>query len=144
MAFLEKEDLGSAMYGYQIEDITEGDDSLIFQAIDTAIQEAKGYISGATLYDVTAIFSATGEDRNSIIKTHCATIAKWYLVELCNADVIYEHAKERYDRAIAWLKALSKGQIQLDDLPSIPISETFDDLDGFGFGSRPKYTHDIQ
>lgn len=132
------------MYGYQIDDITEGDDSLIFQAIDTAIQEVKGYISGATLYDVPAIFGATGDDRNSIIKTHCATIAKWYLVELCNADIIQESAEKRYDRAISWLVKLSKGLIQLDDLPKLPIGETEDELDSFGFGSRTKFIHDIE
>lgn len=143
MAFIEKVDLGSAIYGYQVDEITEGDDSLVFRAIDTAIQEVKGYLGG-NLYDIPVIFGATGTARNSIILTHTVTIAKWYLVELCNVDIIYEQAKDRYDRATAWLVKLSKGTIQLDDLPTIPIGETEDELDSFGYGSRLKFNHDIE
>lgn len=142
MAFIEKTDLGSAMYGYQIDEITEGNDDLVMQAINSAISEVKGYLFGASLYNVALIFSYTGAEREAILVTHCATIAKFYLCELCNADIIQEQAKDRYDRATAWLKKLGKGEVSLD-LPLLPISETEDELDGFGFGSRTKFTHDI-
>lgn len=141
--FLEKEDLGGAIYGYQIDQITECNDDLVLQAIGAAIQEVGGYLSGASLYDVPAIFARTGSDRNSLIVVHTATVAKWYLVEICNADVIYEHAKERYDRAIAWLTKLSKGTVTLSDLPTLEIDQTEDQTDSFGFGSRTKFNHDI-
>jgi hypothetical protein len=53
--FLSKSDLGSAIYGYQVDQITEGDDALVLQAIGAAIEEVGGYLSGASLYDVPAI-----------------------------------------------------------------------------------------
>jgi phage gp36-like protein len=140
--FLEKDDLGSAIYGYQVDLITEGNDDLVFQAIGAAIQEVGGYLSGASLYDVPAIFATAGTARNPLILTHTITVAKWYLVELCNADVIYEHAKERYDRAVSWLIKLSKGTVTLGELPVIPIDEQDSDLDTFGFGSRTKFNHE--
>ncbi|MWB92978.1 DUF1320 domain-containing protein [Flavobacterium sp. GA093] len=140
--FLEKSDLGSAIYGYQIDQITEGNDDLVLQAIGAAIQEVGGYLSGTSSYDVVATFAATGTARNPLILTHTVTVAKWYLVELCNADIIYEQAKERYDRAVAWFIKLSKGTVKLDDLPTIPIDDQQDDLDGFGFGSRIKFNHE--
>ncbi len=140
--FLEKSDLGSAIYGYQVDQITDGNDDLVLQAIGAAIQEVGGYLSGTSSYDVAATFATTGTARNALIVTHTVTVAKWYLVELCNADIIYEQAKERYDRAVAWLIKLSKGTVKLDDLPTIPIDDQQDDLDGFGFGSRVKFNHE--
>lgn len=141
--FLSKEDLGSAIYGYQVDQITEGNDDLVLQAIGAAIQEVGGYLSGASLYDVPAIFATTGAQRNSLILAHTITVAKWYIVELCNADIIYEQAKERYDRAVAWLIKLSKGTVKLDSLPIIPIADSSDESDTFGHGSRVKFIHDI-
>jgi phage gp36-like protein len=140
--FLEKDDLGSAIYGYQVDQITEGNDDLVQQAIGAAIQEVGGYLSGASLYDVPAIFVTTGTARNSLILTHTTTVAKWYLVELCNADVIYEQAKERYDRAVSWLIKLSKGTVTLSELPVISIDEEENETDTFGFGSRVKFNHE--
>ncbi|MBP4140030.1 phage protein Gp36 family protein [Flavobacterium geliluteum] len=139
--FLEKSDLGSAIYGYQVDQITEGNDDLVLQAIGAAIQEVGGYLAGASSYDVAAIFTTAGNQRNPLILTHTITVAKWYIVELCNADIIYEQAKERYDRAVSWLIKLSKGTVTLD-LPTIPIDEQESDLDSFGFGSRIKFNHE--
>jgi phage gp36-like protein len=141
--FLSKEDLGSAIYGYQVDQITEGNDDLVLQAIGAAIEEVGGYLSGASLYDVPAIFGASGTERNALILTHTVTVAKWYLVELCNADVIYEQAKERYDRAAKWLISLSKKVVTLESLPVLPIAESSSETDTFGYGSRVKFTHDI-
>jgi phage gp36-like protein len=140
--FLEKADLGSAIYGYQVDQITEGNDDLVLQAINAAIEEVGGYLSGSSLYDVTAIFAATGTNRNALILTYTITIAKWYIVELCNADVIYEQAKERYDRAVSWLTKLSKGTVTLGSLPTIPIETGTTETDTFGYGSRVKFIHD--
>lgn len=140
--FVSKEDLGSAIYGYQVEQITEGDDDLVLQAINAAIEEVGGYLAGNSLYDVVAIFATEGASRNALILTHTVTIAKWYIVELCNADIIYEQAKERYDRAVSWLTKLSKGTVTLGGLPTIPIATGETETDTFGYGSRVKFIHD--
>lgn len=142
MAFLDKTDLASAIYGYQVDQITEGNDEIVYQAIEAAIQEVKSFLS-ETLYDTVTIFSASGTDRNALLLAHTKTIAKWYIVELCNADIIQEQAKDRYDRAISWLTKLSKGTVALNELPTISISNTESETDTFGFGSRTKFKHDI-
>ncbi|AMO19422.1 phage protein Gp36 family protein [Flavobacterium columnare] len=141
MAFLDKTDLASAIYGYQVDQITEGNDEIVYQAIEAAIQEVKSFLS-ETLYDTVAIFSATGTNRNALLLAHTKTIAKWYIVELCNADIIQEQAKDRYDRAISWLTKLSKGTVALNELPTVSISNTESETDTFGFGSRTKFNHD--
>lgn len=151
--FIEKEDLGSVLYEYQLDQITDGNDDIVAQACSAAIEEAMSYLTpnpdnrawldGRFLYDVEAIFSATGDDRHSLIVQHCCTIAKWYVAELCNADFIYEKAKERYDRAIQWFTKIANGTINLKTLPKLVRDETTaGDKQPFQFGSRVKFNHD--
>ncbi|PIF44912.1 phage gp36-like protein [Chryseobacterium sp. 52] len=151
--FANKEDLKNNIYNYQVDQITESDDSIVLQALNTAIIEAKSYLTGndkkeyldgRPRYDVAAIFAATGSARNAIILTHTLTIAKWYIIDLCNVDILYEKAKDRYDRAIAWLNKLRKGEVNIDDLPQINTDTPTDtdDVFPFSFGSRQKFNHE--
>jgi hypothetical protein len=151
--FIEKKDLGTAMYEYQMDQITDGDDDIIAQACNAAIEEAKSYLTpnpdrkqwldGRLLYDVEAIFSKEGDDRHSLVVQHCCTIAKWYVAELCNADFIYEKAKERYDRAIKWFDNVARGTINVSSLPQLVRDETTAGTkQPFEFGSRAKFNHD--
>lgn len=150
--FLEKEDLGQAMYGYQLDQITEGNDDIVLQALSAAIEEAKSYLTpntnhreyldGRLLYDVETIFNATGIDRNALILQHCITLAKWHVIQLCNAEIIYEQAKERYDRAIDWFNRIAKGSINLTSLPQLERTEENTEKQPFSFGSRTKFNHD--
>ncbi|WP_264522153.1 DUF1320 domain-containing protein [Flavobacterium sp. N1994] len=149
--FLEKKDFGNVIYAYQVDQITEGDENIVAQALSAAVEEAKSYLTanvnslktfdGRIVYDVQAIFSATGLDRNSLILQHCLTLAKFHVAVLCNADFIYEQAKERYDRAIDWFTKLAKGTVVLTSLPRIDI-ETTEDRNPFSSGSRAKFNHD--
>ncbi len=149
--FIEKEDFGSVIYAYQVDQITENNDDLVSQALAAAVEEAKSYLTanvnslktfdGRILYDVEAIFNTSGLDRNSLILQHCLTLAKFHLAVLCNADFIYEQSKERYDRAIDWFTKLSKGTVVLTSLPRINIEETTE-RKPFSSGSRTKFNHD--
>lgn len=149
--FLEKKDFGNVIYAYQVDQITEGDDNIVLQALSAAVEEAKSYLTanvnslqtfdGRIVYDVETIFSATELDRNSLILQHCLTLAKFHLAVLCNADFIYEQAKERYDRAIDWFTKLAKGTVVLTSLPRIDIEAT-EDRNPFSSGSRTKFNHD--
>lgn len=150
--FVVKGDLKNGIYGYQVDQITEDDDTIVSQAIAAAIEEAKSYLTqninstvvydGRLLYDVDAIFSATDLDRNSLILQHCITLTKWHIVQLSNADIIYEQAKERYDRAIDWFTKIAKGTISLTSLPQLENTEENNDKQPFSFGSRTKFNHD--
>ena len=151
--FIEKEDLGNVIYDYQLDQITDGDDNIVAQGIAAAVEEAKSYLTpnindkkwldGRILYDVETIFSATELDRNSLILQHCCTLAKWHIAQLCNADFIYEKAKDRYDRAISWFTKIATGTINLSTLPQlVRDEETAGDKQPFEFGSRIKFNHD--
>jgi hypothetical protein len=150
--FLAKIDLGSVIYSYQVDQITEGNDDLVLQALSAAEEEAKSYLTpninsmnafdGRVLYDTAAIFNASGLDRNALILQHCLTLAKFHIATLCNADFIYEQAKERYDRAIDWFTKLSKGTLVLTSLPKITITDQNNTRQPFSSGSRAKFNHE--
>ncbi len=150
--FLNKEDLGTTIYDYQIEQITEGKDDIVLMAMAAAQEEAKsyltanntfGFLDGRIVYDTQAIFTATGRDRNPLIVLSCVTLAKWHVIQLCNVDILYEQAKERYDRAVDWFNKLAKGEVTLSTLPTIDSEEQEQkEKNGIRFGSRQKYNHD--
>lgn len=150
--FLEKDELKSAIYNYQVEEITEADDDIVFMAITAATDEVKSYVrpnnrkewkDGRPLYDADAVFNATGTNRNALILQMTKTVAVWNLVTLCNVDILFDNVKDRYDRAITWLKQLNKGDITID-LPLLPNTDTTvsTDVQPFRFGSRTKFFHE--
>lgn len=155
--YLQIEDLKNNIYNYQVEQITQGDESIVLQALDTAEQEVKSYfyinqkkefLDGRKIYDVDKIFSAKGNDRNALLVSLCLSVAKWYIVDLCNADIIYQHAKERYDRAIEYLQKINKGEVSLGNIPTLQDtnqdSQQKENIHNkpFSFGSRNKFNHE--
>lgn len=154
MPFLAPEELKTVAYQYQISEISETDVDIVLQAIATGEEEVKGYLrsnnkkeyqDGRLVYNIAAIFSATGSSRNALILQYTKVVALWHLIILCNIDIIHEHVKERYDRVIDYLKKVNKGEVTLD-LPLLAKPDV--DNDGlvdnppFRHGSRQKFNHE--
>lgn len=146
--FLEITDLGTTIYSYQIDQITEGDENIPLQAMASAEEELRSYLAaiewsdGRPRLDIPAILGATGTGRNALLVRMTSTIAKFYIIELCNADIIYETAKERYDRAVTWLRQLARGEIKLTTLPETPETDDSTGTEPFIYGSREKFNHE--
>jgi phage gp36-like protein len=133
------EELKTALYAYQAQEITETDNDILLMNIAAAEAEVRSYLAGA--YDVNAIFAAEGADRNPLLLELTKNIAVWYIVRLSNVDLIYQHAKERYDAAIEWLNRVADGKLS-PDLPAAPVS---DDPTGSGASwgcSEPRNNND--
>ena len=88
---------------------------------DRAIAEMKGYLNKS--YDVEAIFSATGNNRNQLILMMAIDIAVYHIYCQHNPYKMSDIRKVRYDRAIEWLKGVMKGDITIADAPRLPIEE---------------------
>jgi phage gp36-like protein len=149
--FLTPQELESAIYQYQIDQIVGYDETVVLTAIETAIEEVKSYLTpseknerkdGRLMYDVDAVFAAEGTERNALILSHTKTVAIWHIIQLCNADVIYEHVKERYDRAVSWLRDLASGKTNLKSLPQLSVEESPANRLPFRGGSRPKFNYE--
>lgn len=131
MSFLTKTELGSHLYVESMDVITRGDDTLVEAAIDAAIQEAKGYLSS---FDKDAIFAAQADTRNALLLTFVKDIAAWHLINLCNAGADMKLRQDRYERAIAWLKAVQKGDVS----PDLPVATVDSPVGTIVFGSNEK------
>ncbi len=150
--FIQEDELKSAIYQYQVLEITEADNDITLQAIQAAEEELRSYLDannqirfrdGRPLLDVDAILSETGADRNALLVAHCKTIAVWYLIQLSNVDMIYEHVKERYDRAVTWLKDLGNGTVNISTLPTVdPSTNPNANQLPFRMGSRQKFNYE--
>ena len=150
MAFLTKDDLKSGIRDYNLNAITDNDDTIAQRAIDAGIEEVssslvandkKEWYEGQFRYDVDAIFSAEGDERNQLMVTNTVTVTLWHLVGLCNTGMDYKDLQDRYDRAIKYIRDLASGKNNSRSLPRITTPPPTDQQP-FAMGSRPKFNHD--
>lgn len=114
MSFLTITELKTHLYNENVDVISRSDDTIVQAAIDAAIAEAKGYLAA---FDTATVFADTGSSRNALLLVFVKDIATWHFIVLCNAGVEMELRQDRYERAVAWLKAVQKGDIS-PDLPA--------------------------
>ncbi|UBD80524.1 phage protein Gp36 family protein [Parabacteroides distasonis] len=134
--FLEIQEMSTVIMEYRLQEIAEYDDTIVQACILAAVQRVTRLLSGR--YDVEKIFSATGDERDAELLEITKNIALWFLCRRCNVDILYNRVKEAYDRDMAYLKELMKG-----DIPSgLPLRETDGHPVGaVRFGSNPKFRH---
>lgn len=119
--FLSPQELETHLYKESIDTIDRMDEGILTAAIDAAIQEAAGYLGA---YNRERIFTATDNDRNALLLLFIKDIAVWHFINLCNAGVELELREKRYERAVAWLRQVQKGEVT----PSLPRAD--EDKDG--------------
>jgi phage gp36-like protein len=138
--FLTIEELKSAIYEYQREQIAEQDNGILTMNILAAQEEVASYLSGR--YDTDAILNWDGSSpRNQLLVEYTKSIAVWYLLRLSNPDILWDKAKTYYEYAVAWLNDVASGKLN----PSLPPKD--DDGDGLpdggvSWGSYPKNNND--
>lgn len=118
MAYITKEDITKSLHAEYLDEITRGDDLIINASIDASIIEMKGYLLAR--YDVASIFSKSGDNRNALLVEFCVDIAIYNIIDIDRPGIIMEDRRERYKRAIDWLKQVNNGNINTD-LPFISI-----------------------
>lgn len=96
----------------------EGDPEIVEINEDRAVAEMRSYLS--KFYDCDAIFSATGDGRHPLILMMAVDIAVYHIFCLHNPYKMSQIRKDRYDRAVAWLKAVSRGEVTIDGAPRLP------------------------
>lgn len=143
--FITQEELRTAIYEYQLAEITGGDtdDIALRHAIAAAVSEASSYL--AAKYDIRAIFSAEGDDRHPLLVEHVKSIAVWYLLKRSNTDLLFERAKEYYTAAVEWLRLVAGVGTDNETIaPDLPLrtDENGTVSTTFRFGSKEKFIHD--
>jgi phage gp36-like protein len=136
MAYVTNEEMNTHLYAENVNIISRGDTTIMTAAIDAAVQEARGYLAA---YDTPAIFSAAGGDRNALLVIFVKDIAAWHFLILCNAGHEFKVRQDRYDRAIAWLRLVQKGDVS-PDLPGLTDDAGNAAAGTIISGSNPKRT----
>jgi phage gp36-like protein len=106
-AFLSAAELNTHIYTASVTAITDGDATILPNAIAAAISEAAGYMS---LYDYVTLFGNTGTNRDPILLLYIKDLALWHFIILGNANINYEAALDRYRMAIRWLEKVADGR----------------------------------
>lgn len=136
MLFISKEDFYSHIYEEAVNTISRGDDSQLQTAIQAALNQAQRAMNR---YDTQSIFSLENKEQKkpyTEIITYIKDIAKWHFIAVCNVQVDYEIAKERYKQAVAELDKIRKGE----NIPGWPL-KTGENPPPFRTASSPKFNH---
>lgn len=102
---------GSETFDPQIVEICE----------DRAVSEMRSYLGKQ--YDCDAIFSARGTDRHQLILMFAIDITVYHIFCQHNPYKMSEIRKERYERAVEWLKAVAAAKVTIDGAPKLPEEE---------------------
>lgn len=120
-------------------DLPTYDPQIVEICEDRAIAEMRGYLN--KVYDCDAIFSAQGADRHPLILMFAVDITIYHIFCQHNPYKISQIRKDRYDRAVEWLKGIMSGDITIDGAPQLP-PETLQDNSRWQIqsdGARPVF-----
>lgn len=113
--FIVETDYKSSIHDEILDALVRNDSEIIEICEDRAISEMRSYMSGR--YDCDAIFSKTGADRHQLVLMMALDITIFHIFCIHNPQKLSQMRKDRYDRAIEWLVAVSKGNINIDGAP---------------------------
>ena len=128
--FIEIVDYEASIHAEILNAIIRNDETIVDIVEDQAIAEMRGYLAGR--FDCDAIFAKTKTDRNSLILMFAKDIVIYHLFCIHNPMKLSQVRKDRYDRAIEWLKGVQKGTIIADGLPESSSDSDSSGSDGTG------------
>jgi hypothetical protein len=98
----------------QVEAISDGDETKMIKALNAAIIEVTGYLSG---YDIESELAKTGDDRNDLFIVWVKDVAVWHFINSCNVNTGLELRAKRRDEAISNLRKIQKGEMVINLSP---------------------------
>lgn len=138
--FIELTDYKSSIHDEILDALTRNDDEILEICEDRAISEMRSYLSAR--YDCDEIFSATGDERHPLILMMALDITIFHVFCVHNPQKLSQIRKDRYDRAIEWLVAVSKGNINIEGAPLLNADDA-KEHDNHILASNPKRYHHL-
>ena len=117
MIFLELTDFDSAIRSQYLDKIIDEDATVLDQSEKRKIAEVKSYLS--TRYDMSAVFSATGDDRNDFILDVLVDLVIFDVSHRINSRNIPDAWEQRKDEALARLEAVRNQDLNPMGLPEL-------------------------
>lgn len=119
--FVNIEDYDASVHREILDALVRDDQLLVEICEDRAIAEMRCYLSKR--YDCDAIFSASGEDRNQLILMMVIDIAVYHIFCIHNPQKLSQIRKDRYERAVEWMRAVADEEISIEGVPMLPEDE---------------------
>ena len=116
--FIDIKDYDASVHREILDALVRDDETLVEICEDRAIAEMRGYLSKR--YDCNAIFSASGEERNQLILMMVIDIAVYHIFCIHNPQKLSQVRKDRYERAVEWMKAVANEEVSIDGAPLLP------------------------
>ena len=116
--FIELTDYDASIHREILDAVTREDESVVEICEDRAVAEMRCYLSRR--YDCDKIFTATGDKRNQLVLMMAIDIAIYHIFCIHDPRKLSPMRKERYERAVEWLKAVAAEEISVDGLPLLP------------------------
>lgn len=137
-SFIQDTDYKASIHDEIVTALVRDDREVVEICEDRAIAEMRSYLSGR--YDCEAIFNATGSDRHPLILMVALDITIFHLFCVHNPQKLSQIRKDRYDRAIEWLLAVSKNKANIEGAPLLTTEELKRSDDNI-LASNQKRTH---
>jgi phage gp36-like protein len=119
--FIQISDYDARIHRDILDALVREDEAIIEIIEDQSIALMRSYLN--VRYDCDAIFSATGTDRNALILMMALDIAVYNIFCVHNPQKMSQTTRDRYDRALTWLKEVSTGKANIDGAPLLPADE---------------------
>ena len=138
--FIQLSDYDASIHRDILDALTRNDDALVEICEDRAIAEMRGYLSAR--YDADTLFAAEGSDRHQLVLMMAIDIAVYHLFCIHNPQKMSQIRKDRYERAVEWLKQLAGFKISVDGAPALP-DETLKNNHPMKMSSNAKRTNHL-
>ena len=116
--FVELTDYDASIHRDILDALVREDETVIEVCEDRAIAEMRCYLSKR--YDCNKIFEATGENRNQLVLMMVIDMAVYHIFCIHNPQKLSQVRKDRYERAVEWMKAVADEDISLEGSPLLP------------------------
>ncbi len=113
--FVQLSDYDATIHREILDALTRTDEAVVEICEDRAIAEMRGYL--AKRYDCDAIFSAEGDNRLQLVLMMVIDIAVYHIFCIHNPQKLSQLRKDRYERAVEWMKAVANGEISIEGAP---------------------------
>ena len=111
MAFIDKTDINRYLEDETTDQITDGNDSIVTEAIKDAEDRVREKISPR--YDMDTEFSKVGDNRHRSLMKHTINLAIYYLFERLYTNVIPDGRVTAMSEAETWLDEVYEGKLNV-------------------------------
>jgi phage gp36-like protein len=139
MIFVQDDDYNKVIKDDILDRVIQGSPAYLWDAERASRAEMISYLNPR--FDTMTIFSQTGDARDALIVMYFVDIVLYHIHSRINPKQVPEIRVERYERAIAWLKAVSRGEI-VPALPTIPTEDGQQANNAIAYGSKTKRCND--